>query len=62
MLRKTGTGISVTGKTSKIDDGLVDIFTLDAENLKSLAGAADRMLNIDSKNARIGCGRAEKFP
>ena len=49
---KTGTGISVTGKTSKIDDGLVDIFTLDRENLKSLAGAADRMLNINSKNAK----------
>ena len=49
---KTGTGISITGKTSKIDDGLVDIFTLDAENLTSLAGAAHRMLNIDSKKAR----------
>ncbi len=49
---KTGTGISITGGISKIDDGLVDIFTLDGENLKSLAGAADRMLNINSKNAR----------
>ncbi len=49
---KTGTGISITGNISKIDDGLVDIFTLDGKNLKSLAGATDRMLNLDTKNAR----------
>jgi YegS/Rv2252/BmrU family lipid kinase len=49
---KTGTGISITGKTSKIDDGLVDIFPLDAKNLKSLSGAVDRMLNIDTKSNR----------
>jgi len=49
---KTGTGISVTGNISKNDDGIVDVFILDGKNLKSLAGAADRMLHIDSKNAR----------
>jgi YegS/Rv2252/BmrU family lipid kinase len=49
---KTGSGISITGNISKIDDGLVDIFTLDGENLKSLAGAVDRMLNLDTKNSR----------
>ena len=45
---KTGTGISITGNTSKIDDGLVDIFTLDAENLKSLSGAVGRMLSTST--------------
>jgi YegS/Rv2252/BmrU family lipid kinase len=49
---KAGTGISITGNISKIDDGLVDIFTLTGKNLSSLAGAADRMLNLDTKNAR----------
>ena len=49
---KTGTGISITGNVSKIDDGLVDIFILDGENLRSLSGAVDRMLHLDTKNAR----------
>ena len=49
---KTGTGISITGNISKVDDGLVDIFILDGENLKSLSGAVDRMLHLDTKNAR----------
>jgi YegS/Rv2252/BmrU family lipid kinase len=49
---KTGTGISITGNISSIDDGLVDIFTLTGKNLKSLAGAADRVLKLDTKNAR----------
>ena len=49
---KTGTGISITGDISKIDDGLVDIFTLDGKNLKSLAGAADRVLHLNTKNSR----------
>lgn len=49
---KAGTGISITGNVSKVDDGLVDIFLLDAEDLRTLSGAVDRMLHIDSKNAR----------
>jgi diacylglycerol kinase family enzyme len=49
---KSGTGISITGNISKIDDGLVDVFSLTGKNLKSLAGAADRMLHLDTKNAR----------
>ena len=49
---KTGTGISITGNVSKIDDGLVDIFTLDAENLQSLSGAVHRMLNLNTKKNR----------
>ncbi|UCC52378.1 MAG: diacylglycerol kinase family lipid kinase [Anaerolineaceae bacterium] len=49
---KAGTGISITGNISKIDDGLVDVFILDGENLKSLSGAVDRMLHLDTKNAR----------
>jgi len=49
---KSGTGISITGNISKIDDGLVDVFSLTGKNLKSLAGAADRMLHLNTKNAR----------
>ena len=36
---KAGTGISITGNISRIDDGLVDIFILDGKDLKSLAGS-----------------------
>ena len=50
---KAGTGISITGPISKTDDGLVDIFILDANDLRTLAGAADRMLHLDTKNARM---------
>ena len=49
---KAGTGISITGNISKVDDGLVDIFILDGENLKSLSGAVDRMLHLNTKSAR----------
>ena len=49
---KAGTGISITGAVSKIDDGLVDIFILDAKNLRTLVGAADRMLHLNTKNSR----------
>ena len=49
---KAGTGISITGNISKIDDGLVDIFVLTGKNLRSLAGAADRVLHLDTKNSR----------
>ena len=49
---KTGTGISITGNISKPDDGLVDVFILDGKNLRTLEGAADRMLKLDTKNAR----------
>lgn len=49
---KAGTGISITGKLSQVDDGLVDIFVLNAKNLRSIAGAADRMLSLDTKSSR----------
>ena len=49
---KTGTGISITGNLSEVDDGLLDIFVLDAENLKTLSGAVDRMLHLHTKNAQ----------
>lgn len=49
---KAGTGISITGNISKIDDGLVDIFLLDAKDLRTLSGAVDRVLHLNTKNAR----------
>jgi YegS/Rv2252/BmrU family lipid kinase len=49
---KTGTGISVTGKFSSVDDGLLDVFILDLDDLRTLSGAADRMLNLDTKHAK----------
>lgn len=49
---KAGTGISITGNISKVDDGLVDLFILDAQDLRTLSGAVDRMLHLNTKNAR----------
>ncbi len=48
---KAGTGISVTGKVSKPDDGLLDIFVLSNRDLRTLAAAAERMVNLDTKTA-----------
>lgn len=48
---KAGTGISVTGHVSKPDDGLLDIFMLNSRNLLSLAAAAERVINLDTKLA-----------
>lgn len=48
---KAGTGISVTGKVSKPDDGLLDLFILDYQNLLTLAAAVERMVNLDTKLA-----------
>lgn len=48
---KAGTGISVTGNVSKPDDGLLDVFILDVKNLRTLAGAAERMVHLDTKAA-----------
>jgi diacylglycerol kinase (ATP) len=49
---KAGTGISITGNISKIDDGLVDIFLLSVNDLRTLSGAVDRVLHLHTKNAR----------
>ncbi len=58
---KAGTGISITGSISKIDDGLVDIFILDGKDLRTLAGAADRMLNLNTKNARMSMRQGKEI-
>jgi diacylglycerol kinase (ATP) len=49
---KTGTGISVTGNFSSVDDGLLDVFILNLSNLRTLAGATDRMLHLNTKDAK----------
>ncbi|MBE2224555.1 MAG: YegS/Rv2252/BmrU family lipid kinase [Anaerolineae bacterium] len=48
---KAGTGISVTGKISKPDDGLLEIFLLDNKSMKSLIAAGERMVHLDTKTA-----------
>ena len=49
---KSGTGISVTGNFSSVDDGLLDVFILNLKNLRTLAGAAERMINLSMKDAK----------
>ena len=49
---KAGTGISITGNISQIDDGLVDIFLLSSNDLRTLSGAVDRVLHLNTKHAR----------
>lgn len=48
---KAGTGISVTGKVSKPDDGLLDCFVLSNQNLMTLVAAAERMAHLDTETA-----------
>jgi YegS/Rv2252/BmrU family lipid kinase len=48
---QTGTGIAVTGKFSRSDDGLLEVFVLDLKNLETMSAAAERMLNISTELA-----------
>jgi YegS/Rv2252/BmrU family lipid kinase len=49
---KSGTSISVTGDFSSVDDGLLDVFVLNLKNLRTLAGATERMINLNTKDAK----------
>jgi diacylglycerol kinase (ATP) len=48
---QTGTGIAVTGKFSRSDDGLLEVFVLDLKSLETISAAAGRMLNISTEMA-----------
>ena len=48
---KTGTGVSVTGTHSAIDDGAVEVFLLDLKNMQTLSSTVDRMLHIPTAGA-----------
>jgi diacylglycerol kinase family enzyme len=48
---KNGAGINVIGNLSKIDDGLMDAFILNMNDLNTIAGFTDRVLNLDISNA-----------
>ncbi|MCL4262073.1 MAG: YegS/Rv2252/BmrU family lipid kinase [Anaerolineae bacterium] len=48
---KAGTGIAVTGDFSKPDDGLVDVFILNNHNIRTLAAAAERVVNLHTDMA-----------
>ena len=49
---KNGAGISVAGDLSSIDDGLMDSFILNMKDLRTIAGSFDRMLNLDTNEAK----------
>jgi YegS/Rv2252/BmrU family lipid kinase len=49
---KNGAGVSVAGDLSKIDDGLMDAFILNMNDLNTISGAVDRMLNLDTSDAQ----------
>jgi len=46
---QSGTGISVTGDLSSSDDGLLEVFVLNKENIKTISAAADRLLNLHTE-------------
>ncbi len=48
---KNGAGINVLGDLSRIDDGLLDAFILNMNDLNTIAGFTDRVLNLDTSNA-----------
>ena len=48
---QTGSGIAVTGKFSRSDDGLLEVFVLDLKSLETISAAAGRMLNISTELA-----------
>ncbi len=46
----TGSGFAVTHDYA-VDDGLLDAFVLDSEDLATISGAVDRFLHLNTKNA-----------
>jgi YegS/Rv2252/BmrU family lipid kinase len=49
---QSGTGISVTGDLSRSDDGLLEIFILDRQNLMTMVASAQRLLNLHTEVAK----------
>lgn len=49
---QSGTGISVTGDLSSSEDGLLEVFVLDSQNLKTISAAAERLLNLHTEVAQ----------
>lgn len=47
-----GAGINIVGELSSIDDGLMDAFILNMNDLNTIAGFTDRVFNLDSENAK----------
>lgn len=58
---KAGTGISVTGRQSLPDDGLLEVFALDLHNIRTLTAAADRVLHIESDTAESFIWRGKEI-
>lgn len=47
-----GAGINIVGEASSIDDGLMDAFILNMNDLNTIAGFSERVLNLDTENAK----------
>lgn len=58
---KAGTGISVTGKMSKPDDGLLEVFILNNKSLKTLIAAGERVIHLDTKTANSFIKKGKKI-
>lgn len=56
---KAGTGISITGSISKPDDGVLEVFILNAKSIRTLAQATTRMLHLN-KDTQSGFLRQGK--
>lgn len=56
-----GTGISVTGNISKPDDGLLEAFALNNKDIRSLAAAAERTLNLNTQTAQSYIRQAKEI-
>lgn len=49
---KAGAGFSVTGNFSSPDDGLLELFVIDTNNLKTLVAALERVVNLQTEMAQ----------
>ncbi len=58
---KAGTGISVTGKMSSPDDGLLEVFILNNKSLKTLIAAGERVIHLDTKTANSFIKKGKKI-
>jgi diacylglycerol kinase (ATP) len=58
---KAGTGISVTGKISEPDDGLLEVFILDDKSIESLIAEGERVIHLDTETAERFIRQAKKI-
>jgi len=49
---RTGTGLSVLGHNFAVDDGLLDVFVLNAHSIDTMKAAANRFLSLNTESAK----------